>query len=393
MQNVLKNNNPSSNIVTQFSNNENKKEKEQPKSSGRKEVIDRKEVVEVKKNIQPQSVQQQQVKNTVVSSNNSSNKKKESDLKDISDFMGKKKENRLSNPNARELINKESSKDRKEEKKPSSKNINVININTPSGYNSNVSTPSSSENSLREFMKKRKAEIKSQPAEDIVWLGAKAEKETPKKEEKERRFPKITIIEDKKPADKNKDLIEINNVKPLPEKKLNKDEEEFYNLNRYLYELAVNNNFDIQKLDNNEEETIPSNEDTSENYEKNVDINDDRDFNIIDDTDDKPVENVYSQADISTDNSQIEELRIELENSLGMEVFKLAYDLVDNQVINNINIQTDVVTLKCDFEMIQEGLKKSLTGRINRNIIDQIVSKIPEVFTIVLKERLSNVKY
>lgn len=262
-------------MVTQFSNNENKKDtpkevKNLKKDEEKKNVyVEKKEeqkFVEIKKNIQPQiqnNIQPQIQNNNInkqisISSNQSSSnsnnpvtKKKETDLKDISDFMGKRKENskKLSNPNAKELVNvKDNNKEKQivKDDKSSNKQVNneFINVND-SNQNKNCNNqPSGGFNSLKEFMKLKKEELKQQPAEDIVWLGAKADKEVIKKDDYQPRklLKKITIVDEKKekPVKENKDIIDINANIILPNKpKLNKDEEEFYNLNRYLYELAV----------------------------------------------------------------------------------------------------------------------------------------------------------
>ena len=92
----------------------------------------------------------------------------------------------------------------------------------------------------------------------------------------------------------------------------------------------------------------------------------------------KNKENLYE-----SDFGEIEELRIDLENSLGINLFKEIYHYVDEN--------TDENEVKCDYEKLNLKLNTELKNKnFNEKEIETAIKKIPEVFTIVGKERICN---
>jgi hypothetical protein len=198
---------------------------------------------------------------------------------------------------------------------------------------------------LREIMKKKRSELKNQRQDEVVWIGKetkKEDKEEIKKEQKEYKFPEIIIVEkprknnekDVKTEDENLKTLDMSEAKNKYScvyhdqelYKQKKEAEEFYNLNRYLDELhkineeetTENSNVDILSID------IKSSDENSDNT-REYGIDDVETSNL------NSVQAVYN-TDMNTDNTQIEELRVELENCLGFEIFKIVYKIVDQQV-------------------------------------------------------------
>ena len=77
---------------------------------------------------------------------------------------------------------------------------------------------------------------------------------------------------------------------------------------------------------------------------------------------------------------KIEELKIQLEKSLGAELFKDIYHIVDGA--------TDLNEIKFDKEKVKNKIKKEQTSnkKYKQNEID---CKIPEIFSIISQERIS----
>lgn len=239
----------------------------------------------------------------------------------------------------------------------------LININYNQQINVNKEKCEPEVNPLQELMKKARSELKTKPKDDVIWIGNK-EKEVPqkKKEEKELKFPKVIILEkpekERVSRSSNENAIDVNTPNqvnpgftpvaaiknPKLEMKEKKTQEELYNLNRILNELA--------KIENEEEnETDSPSKET--NIESRPSIDEERDFNEIEEIDsstpqsneiNSPIKkNLQSNergsfnqnstdSETNTDNTQIEELRIELENSLGFELFKRVYQIVEQKV-------------------------------------------------------------
>ncbi len=240
---------------------------------------------------------------------------------------------------------------------------NVANFIPQSNYNpspNNMISPEKKQNSqgsknnedsnnpLKELMKKGREQLKNGKEQDVIWLGKdvkEKEKDTLtestdsiSEKKKEIKFPKIIIVEkpnsnpnsNKITSEAVKNEIDITNPKDDPRNifeevrlKEEKQAEDFYNLNRYLNELA--------KLEDEEENIETSND--SKNF-KEVKLeykpNETTDLEVPDEGEDFNNKKKTSQED--SDNSQIEMLRIELENTLGFDVFKKVYKTVDSQV-------------------------------------------------------------
>ncbi len=284
-------------------------------------------------------------KNVVFNAKISDPKKRDSDNKEIAEFMKKKDEKKkiISNHVVKEAV-----KENKEVRRNVGSNNNLYNINPTPLINKNIIITEEA-NPLKELMKKQRAELKNRPKEDVVWIGKEKDNShnnyTPNKVKKEMKFPNVIIVE--KPTS-NKEIIDINpninvnsninsnkNENP-PSNSNNKESEEFYNLNRYLNELA--------KLDNEEGENENEQETQDESASANGVPNDDQLADAIDSIELEDANNSDKEKDTKnnkkdnendnndSENTMIEELRIELENSLGFDLFKKVYKTVEENV-------------------------------------------------------------
>jgi hypothetical protein len=258
-------------------------------------------------------------------------KRREADNKEIADFLKKNEKKKVPSVS-------------KEVKRPS-KNSEVDDSTIKMKY---VINSNEENNSLKELMKKGRDELKKSPKDEVHWIGKDKESNINVNnfnnlgynKKKAGNFPNVIILD--KPKSSNKEIIDVISSHPSNEEinlknPINnlKEQEELYNLNRYLNEIA--------KIDNEQEQTDSETNETSEinNINANNDdqFNDARDFNFIE----EPSSNVTKQGSNSqldklynenyeTENSHIEELRIELENSLGFDLFKNVYKTVEENV-------------------------------------------------------------
>lgn len=264
----------------------------------------------------------------------SSNKKRDNDNKEISDFVKKNDQKKKSNPIIfkSEKIEKVEKVDKIEkvekvekiEKVEKGEKKNQIFVNGGGKISIiDISSEISFDYPLKELMKK---------GNEVVLNGK--DYNSFKKEENIKEIIKIKASPQPDLTDsslnKEINIIEIEpEVKSAPVFKDKKQKEEFYDLNRVMNEMA--------KLEIDEDESV-SDEQTL-NYEKNIieTIDDERDINFIEDPTSIPSTysvnpNTCSKVDFWSDNSQIEELRIELEKSLGFDLFKKIYKIIEEKV-------------------------------------------------------------
>jgi hypothetical protein len=48
--------------------------------------------------------------------------------------------------------------------------------------------------------------------------------------------------------------------------------------------------------------------------------------------------------------------------------------------------------VKCDFEVLKEVIERELSSKYKKAYIESAIDKIPEVFAIVVRERVENFK-
>ena len=165
--------------------------------------------------------------------------------------------------------------------------------------------------------------------------------------------------------------------------KKKKEDEYNYDKNRFFIELDKNaNDNNILEENINEEHNTINNTtfETNNNEIENdkIEIPNDIEIDNKNNDDDNKINSNYE-----SDFGKIEELKIQLEKSLGAELFKDIYHIVDET--------TDLNEIKFDEEKVKSKIKKewSSNKKYKQNEIDNAVQKIPEVFSIISQERIS----
>ena len=164
--------------------------------------------------------------------------------------------------------------------------------------------------------------------------------------------------------------------------------EEQYDKVRFLNDLN-------KELNENKEEKDSDNEDNNNNDIKKIKIINNNEGNenkiimeegmeqINQEGKNQTIKEVDSDNDeeYSSEFKEIELMRIELEKSLGLNLFKAAYHYVDND--------TDKKEIKYDKVKVEGKIKKDFVNKgFTEKEIESAIQKIPEIFAIVLKERI-----
>ena len=164
--------------------------------------------------------------------------------------------------------------------------------------------------------------------------------------------------------------------------------EEQYDKVRFLNDLN-------KELNENKEEKDSDNEDNNNNDIKKIKIINNNEGNenkiimeegmeqINQEGKNQTIKEVDSDNDeeYSSEFKEIELMRIELEKSLGLNLFKAAYHYVDND--------TDRKEIKYDKDKVEGKIKKDFVNKgFTEKEIESAIQKIPEIFAIVLKERI-----
>ena len=166
---------------------------------------------------------------------------------------------------------------------------------------------------------------------------------------------------------------------------VNKITEEQYDKMRYLNNLNKELNQDKESdnednNNNNDSKKIVNN--NNENNKSQIIIEEGTDV-INQKGKNQTIKEVDSDNDeeYSSEFKEIELMRIELEKSLGLNLFKAAYHYVDNA--------TDKKEIKYDKEKVEEKIKNDFGNKgFNEKDINNAIQKIPEIFAVVLKERI-----
>ena len=186
---------------------------------------------------------------------------------------------------------------------------------------------------------------------------------------------------------KDDENTKTNNLNDLLESyDVNKITEEQYDKVRFLNDL----NKELEK-----EGKDSDNEDNTNNDSKKIKISNNNEGKIIMDDaievnneknekgKNQTIKEVDSDNDeeYSSEFKEIELMRIELEKSLGLNLFKAAYHYVDDD--------TDRKEIKYDKDKVEEKIKKDFGNKgFTEKEIESAIQKIPEIFAVVLKERI-----
>ena len=166
---------------------------------------------------------------------------------------------------------------------------------------------------------------------------------------------------------------------------MNKITEEQYDKVRFLNDL----NKELEK-----EGKDSDNEDNTNNDSKKIKISNNNEGKIIMDDaievnneknekgKNQTIKEVDSDNDeeYSSEFKEIELMRIELEKSLGLNLFKAAYHYVDDD--------TDRKEIKYDKDKVEEKIKKDFGNKgFTEKEIESGIQKIPEIFAVVFKRK------
>ena len=196
--------------------------------------------------------------------------------------------------------------------------------------------------------------------------------------------------ENQKPLSKNikkedgdnttNELTNSNNLNDLIESyDINKINEEDYDKLRYLNDL----NKEIeQEKDEKELVSEEHNKDNQENKNNDIKINKGANNGINQRLKNHTIKEVDSdnEDEYLSEFREIELMRIEIEKSLKLNLFKAAYNLIYNENNRKENI--------LDKDKVEEKIKNDFKNKgFNNQEIDETIQKIPKILDIILKER------
>ena len=196
--------------------------------------------------------------------------------------------------------------------------------------------------------------------------------------------------ENQKPLSKNikkedgdnttNELTNSNNLNDLIESyDINKINEEDYDKLRYLNDL----NKEIeQEKDEKELVSEEHNKDNQENKNNDIKINKGANNGINQRLKNHTIKEVDSdnEDEYLSEFREIELMRIEIEKSLKLNLFKAAYNLIYNENNRKENI--------LDKDKVEEKIKNDFKNKGFNNLeIDETIQKIPKILDIILKER------
>ena len=273
------------------------------------------------------------------------------------------------------------------ENEPNSINDNTIKINNVFNNNNNKIFDYFNHKDLKKEHKEKEKDKKRQDFKDFLVETKKLKKKWRGLDQNQ--FNESDVIygknqQNQKPKGRNiykeDEITKLNDLKDLSNSyDVNKITEEQYEKLRFLNNL--------NNVVNDEKES--DNEDNNNNSKNSIKDENNNSKIIIGENIDVKKGNNQTIKEIESDNEEeylsefkeIELMRIELEKSLGLNLFKAAYHYVDNA--------TDKKKIKYDKDKVEESIKNDFGYKgFTEKQIDSAIHKIPEIFAIVLKERI-----
>ena len=201
-----------------------------------------------------------------------------------------------------------------------------------------------------------------------------------KNEEKKKLYNPNQLFNEYKDKTQNEDLDLL-----LSNFDINKMNEDQYNQNRMLNNL---NNVYHDKGEDSDNNGDNLNIDTSSNSMINEDnenrLNLDGVENLKKDTsNNKTNENEDNSKLYESEFQELEIIRKDLEKDLGEDLLVKVYRYVDDN--------TDKEVVKVDYDILRDKIKKELPQKykFTEQDVKKAIDKIPEVFTIVCKDRIA----
>ena len=231
-------------------------------------------------------------------------------------------------------------------------------------------------NEKREEMDKAKKKFNDS---GVMWP-EKQEELHKKNEEKKKLYNPNQLFNEYKDKTQNEDLDLL-----LSNFDINKMNEDQYNQNRMLNNL---NNVYHDKGEDSDNNGDNLNIDTSSNSMINEDnenrLNLDGVENLKKDTsNNKTNENEDNSKLYESEFQELEIIRKDLEKDLGEDLLVKVYRYVDDN--------TDKEVVKVDYDILRDKIKKELPQKykFTEQDVKKAIDKIPEVFTIVCKDRIA----
>jgi len=266
------------------------------------------------------------------------------------------------------------------------KNEDIKNFFKNNKKNSNIKSSQSDKNvshDLKDIINEKRSlknqETKKFNESGVMW--PEKQEELQKKNEEKKKIIPNQLFEEKNEATKKEDLELL-----LSNFDVTKMNEEQYNQNRMLNNLNNIYNEDDEDSDNNVEDlndinSISTNDVENENrlnFEQLKNENENKNENKNEDNNNEDNNNAYE-----SDFQQLEIIRKDLEKDLGEKLLMKVYHYVDDN--------TDKEVVKIDYDTLREKIKKEfpLKFKFTEKDVEKAIEKIPEVFTIVSKDRLT----
>ena len=163
---------------------------------------------------------------------------------------------------------------------------------------------------------------------------------------------------------------------------LNKINEDQYNQIRYLNNLSKFIKDEKQNCDEEESETQSLNKIIEESIQnENESLNFDE-ININVENSKISDNNIKKDELNNNEYKEIQELKNQLIRELGNDIFKIVYKHVDDS--------TDKTEIKFNMELLVQKLSKEFenNNKYNKKKINYAIEKLPEIFAIVIQDRL-----
>ena len=335
----------------------------------------RKNIIENKKNENNNiNVKQSQIKNISTTDKNKSEKDEknyESDKNKIMKFFQKRKSENNSNNNN---INKENFEIQRKKEKNITQKYKIVNKE-----NNEIKNEENKEKKKEpiNFLKANNINIKNIK---IIQKPLKIEEPSSKPQLKYQ-----NMYKDEKTVNEGLNDL-INDYMDEESLDVNKVNEDQYNQMRYLNNLSRFIKDEKTKEDEEESEIFQShdkiNEESIRNESESLNFND---INVSIENE-KLEKNKIKSEETNNNNEykEIQEIKDKLIKELGNDIFKMVYNHVDNS--------TDKTEIKFNMELLAQKLSTEFDNKkYNREKLNLAVDKLPEIFAIVIQDRL--IKY
>lgn len=165
---------------------------------------------------------------------------------------------------------------------------------------------------------------------------------------------------------------------------LNKINEDQYNQIRYLINLSRFIKDEKEKAEEDENEIAQSVNKISKGIQNENEILNFDDININIKNSNNKNDNIKKNEEENNEHKEIEELKKNIIKEVGNDIFKMVY--------NHVNNAADKTEIKFNMEPLAKKLSEEFDNKkYNKNKLNIAIEKLPEIFSIVIQDRL--IKY